>query len=96
MASHEQNLNSNEISAHLDKLFLSYDNFSSNFWHLEDFCVFFNTYLAISQEPTAPIGLKFFVRTGFGHRLPQTKLQPLRLKDAEDIGWCGLSAQIGI
>ena len=45
---------------------------------------------------TAPIGLKFFVRTGFGHRLPHNKLQPLRLKDAEDIRWCGLSAQIGI
>ena len=37
---------------------------------------------------TNPIGLKFCVSVEFSHRLPHTKFQPLRLKDAEDIGWC--------
>ena len=37
---------------------------------------------------TGPIGLKFFVRADFGHPVAHTKFQPLRLKDAEDIGWC--------
>ena len=37
---------------------------------------------------TGPIGLKFLVRADFGHPVAHTKLQPLRLKDAEDIGWC--------
>ena len=47
VASHAQNLISNEISAHSDKQFLSYDNFSSNFWHLEDFLkkVCFSTHI---------------------------------------------------
>ena len=36
---------------------------------------------------TGPIGLKFFVRADFGHPVAHTKFQPLRLKDAEDIGW---------
>ena len=40
------------------------------------------------SRSTNPIGLKFCVSVGFGHRLPHTKFQPLRLKDAEDIGWC--------
>ena len=35
---------------------------------------------------TGPIGLKFFVRADFGHPVAHTKLQPLRLKDAKDIG----------
>ena len=37
---------------------------------------------------TGPIGLKFFVKAAFGHPVAHTKFQPLRLKDAEDIGWC--------
>ena len=37
---------------------------------------------------TGPIGLKFLVRADFGHPVAHTKLQPLRLKDAENIGWC--------
>ena len=37
---------------------------------------------------TGPIGLKFLVRADFGHPVAHTKLQPLMLKDAEDIGWC--------
>ena len=37
---------------------------------------------------TCPIGLKFLVRTDFGHLVAHNKLQPLSLKDAEDIGWC--------
>ena len=36
---------------------------------------------------TGPIGLKFFVKADFGHPVAHTKFQPLRLKDAEDIGW---------
>ena len=42
---------------------------------------------------TGPIGLKFCVSEGFGQRVPQTKFQPLRLKDAEDIGWCVRNAR---
>ena len=40
-------------------------------------------------ETTGPIGLKFFVKVDFGHGVLHTKFQPSRLKDAEDIGWCG-------
>ena len=32
---------------------------------------------------TGPIGLKFCVSEGFGQRVPHTKFQPLRLKDAD-------------
>ena len=39
-----------------------------------------------------PIGLKFLVEADFGHWVLHTKLQPLRSKDAEDIGWCNLRA----
>ena len=42
---------------------------------------------------TGPTGLKFFVRAYFGHPVAHTKLQPLRLKDAEDIGWCVRNAR---
>ena len=38
---------------------------------------------------TNQFGLKFCVSAGFGHGVPHTKFQPLRLKDAEGIGWCG-------
>ena len=41
------------------------------------------------SETTGPIGLKFFVKVDFGHGVLHTKFQPSRLKDAEDIGWCG-------
>ena len=37
---------------------------------------------------TGPSGLNFFVRADFIHPVAHTKLQPLRLKDVEDIGWC--------
>ena len=43
-------------------------------------------------ETTGPIGLKFFVKVDFGHGVLHTKFQPSRLKDAEDIGWCGWRA----
>ena len=36
---------------------------------------------------TGLTGLNFFVRADFGHPVAHTKFQPLRLKDAEDIGW---------
>ena len=36
---------------------------------------------------TGPTGLKFCVRADFGYPVAHTKFQPLRLKDAEDIGW---------
>ena len=42
---------------------------------------------------TGPTGLKFFERADFGHPVTHTKLQPLRLKDAEDIGWCVRNAR---
>ena len=42
---------------------------------------------------TGPIGLNFFVIADFGHPVAHTKLQPLRLKDAEDIGWCVRNAR---
>ena len=51
------------------------------------FCYFFHIFGHISGT-TGPIGLKFFVRADFGHGVLHTKFQPLRLKDAEDIGWC--------
>ena len=51
------------------------------------FCYFFHIFGHISGS-TGPIGLKFFVTADFGHPVAHTKLQPLRLKDAEDIGWC--------
>ena len=43
----------------------------------------------IIQKLTGPIGLKFFVSADFGHGVLHTKFQPLRLKDVEDIAWCG-------
>ena len=52
------------------------------------FCYFSHIFGHISGT-TGPIGLKFFVRADFGHGVLHTKFQPLRLKDAEDIGWCG-------
>ena len=42
---------------------------------------------------TGLIGLKFLVRADFGHPVAHTKLQPLSLKDAEDIGWCVRNAR---
>ena len=36
----------------------------------------------------APIGLKSEVRAGFSHKVPHVKLQPLRLKDGNDIARC--------
>ena len=50
-------------------------------------CVFQHKFGHIS-DTTAPIILKIeLLRADFGHRVPHTKFQPLRLKDAEDIGW---------
>ena len=49
------------------------------------FCDFPHIFGHISGT-TGPIGLKFFVRADFGHPVAHTKFQPLRLKDAEDIG----------
>ena len=40
------------------------------------------------SRTTNPFGLKFCVSAGFGHGVPHTKFQPLRLKDVKDIGWC--------
>ena len=51
------------------------------------FCYFSHIFGHISGT-TGPIGLKFCVRADFGHPVAHTKLQPLSLKDAEDIGWC--------
>ena len=67
-------------------------NFPGFFGHFEDslsfslFCDFPHIFGHISGT-TSPIGLKFFVRADFGHPVAHTKFQPLRLKDAEDIGW---------
>ena len=51
-------------------------------------CVFWHIFSHISGI-TVLIGLKFSVIAGFSQRVPHTKFQPLRLQDAEDIGWCG-------
>ena len=56
------------------------------------FCDCFHIFGHISGT-TGSIGLKFFVRADFGHPVAHTKLQPLRLKDAEDIGWCVRNAR---
>ena len=39
------------------------------------------------SETTGPTRLEFCVRADFGQPVAHTKFQPLRLKDAEDIGW---------
>ena len=91
VASHAQGLGLNEISEHLDMLSLSYRAFPTNFWNLGDFlkkCVFQHIFSHLS-DTTLSDCTEFFIRAGFVHGLPHTKLQPLRLKDAEVIGWCG-------
>ena len=71
--------------------------FPSFFGHFEDFfflplfLLFFHIFDHISGT-NCPIGLKFLVGADFGHGVLHTKFQPLKLKDAEDIGWCGLRA----
>ena len=49
-------------------------------------CAAFRISISITGT-TGPIRLKFCVRADFGHPVAHTKFQPLRLKDAEDIGW---------
>ena len=67
-------------------------NFPLFFGHFEEsfllslFCDFPHIFGHISGT-TGPIGLKFFVSADFSHPVAHTKFQPLRLKDAEDIGW---------
>ena len=56
-------------------------------------CVFQHIFGHISGT-TDPIGLKFKVRADFGHRVPHTKLQPLRLNDAGDIWWLIRNARL--
>ena len=55
------------------------------------FCFQRNTYLAIVSIETLLDGLKLFKGGGFSHVVQHlyTKFQPLKLKDAENIGWCG-------
>ena len=67
-------------------------SFLGLFPSLSFFCYFFHIFGHISGT-TGPIGLKFFVRADFDHPVAHTKLQPLRLKDAEDIGWCVRNAR---
>ena len=57
------------------------------------FC-YFSHILGHISGTTGPIGLKFFVRADFGHWVAHTKFQPLRLKDAKDIGCCAADVEM--